>query len=282
MPTIYAHYNFGNLTVHHLSLAQREIVEGHRDCFDLGLQGPDFFFHYLLYRSNEPVKFGQDLHHMTFAEILEKIVEGRVEEARRVGRTLMSRRDAFRPRELAYLYGFAGHHTLDAAAHPYVHAEAGDDSALHFLIETDFDEAILREQGIDPWTYKYTDALPTTTEVQDAVVAIYSPWHDRVSPKQLKASVKSMRRLRAILYTPTERRARFISGAMNKLGFGDKFGTMLMVPGKEAPDQISQARTDELFRCYERAIQDYPQVLNDVDVVIEGGEPSELLKRDFN
>ena len=282
MPTIYAHYNFGQLTVPHLPPEQRSVIEAHRDSYDVGLQGPDFLFYYLLYKSKEPVRFGQDLHQLTFAEILETMVRGRTEAAEREGRVLSSRRDAFKPAELAYLYGFAGHHTLDAAAHPFVHAEAGDDTALHFAIETDFDEAILKDQGIEPWTYNLKQCLPAGSEVQEAVATVYSMWHDRVSPKELKRSVRAMRFIRNVMYTPTERRAGLLRAGMQKLGFWDPYGTMLMLPDKGSPERVSQDRTAELFRCYEQAIADYPQVMQDVDRVIEGEEPSPLLLRDFN
>lgn len=275
MPTIYAHFHLGELALPVLSREHREVIEANRDCFDLALQGPDVFFYYLGYPSRDPVHFGSDLHRMYFADIVQAIVKAREEASGKKGH------QAFTDAELAYLYGFAGHFTLDASAHPYINGEAGEDLPFHFAMETAFDEALLREQAIVPWMYKYTQCLPAGKDVQNAASAVFAAWHERVSPKQIKRAVRRMSAIRRLMYTPTQRKAKMLIRLMKALGLYQHFGTMLVLPDSPEPDEASKERTDRIWRCYEAALERYPDVLFGVDRLIAGGTVPDYFRRDF-
>ena len=48
MPSCYAHYRFGVHVLQTLPEQVQKQIEANRNLFDLGLQGPDFFFFYRL------------------------------------------------------------------------------------------------------------------------------------------------------------------------------------------------------------------------------------------
>ena len=45
MPAMYAHYVFGDEVLPQLDSSIKRIVNSHRELFNLGLQGPDFYFY---------------------------------------------------------------------------------------------------------------------------------------------------------------------------------------------------------------------------------------------
>lgn len=108
MPSIFAHYTFGAEALADFAAPMRRIVCAHRGLFDLGLQGPDFYFfdQFQALRGKHYSKTGSALHHGSCAELL-LALEG--EGGRRPTSA-----------ELAYLFGLIGHFALDSTAHPAI------------------------------------------------------------------------------------------------------------------------------------------------------------------
>ena len=96
MPAIFAHYIFGAEALADFAAPMRRIVCAHRGLFDLGLQGPDFYFfdQFQALRGKHYSKTGSALHHGSCEKLL-LALEG--EGGRRPTSA-----------ELAYLFGLIG------------------------------------------------------------------------------------------------------------------------------------------------------------------------------
>ena len=94
MPSCYAHNRFGQQAVPSVPETIRRVIEKHRQLFDLGLQGPDFFFYYRPWMDTPVRKLGHEFHYHTGREFFSRVC-----------------RELEQPREeeLAYLYGLLGH-----------------------------------------------------------------------------------------------------------------------------------------------------------------------------
>ena len=127
MPAIFAHYTFGAEALTEFTAPVRRIVCAHRGLFDLGLQGPDFYFfdQFLTLRGKHYSKTGSALHHGSCAELL-LALEG--EGGRRPTSA-----------ELAYLFGLIGHFALDSTAHPAIERWVMELTYDHHRLETEFD-----------------------------------------------------------------------------------------------------------------------------------------------
>ena len=140
MPSTYAHRIFGDAAFNRLSAETAEIVRANREFFAMGLHGPDILFYHrpLLYgRVN---RLGRNMHKEKGSRFFSD-ARSLVRESRRP--------DA----ALAYLFGFICHFTLDSLCHPYINRWEEKTGVPHVEIETEFDKALLREAGEDPWTY---------------------------------------------------------------------------------------------------------------------------------
>ena len=62
MPASYAHYRFGKLLLPQLPPQVRQTIQRFRRMYDLGLQGPDFFFYSVPFVSKTTADFGRALH----------------------------------------------------------------------------------------------------------------------------------------------------------------------------------------------------------------------------
>ena len=133
MPSCYAHYRFGDHVIPALPEQVRKIIEENRYLFDMGLQGPDFFFFYRLGRNTPVKKLGHKFHYQTGAEFFGRIC-----------RELPNPTEE----ELAYLYGLLGHYCLDSRSHPMIWSLAKEDSLLHNRMESEFERYLMSLDGI--------------------------------------------------------------------------------------------------------------------------------------
>ena len=133
MPSCYAHYRFGDRVLPDLPADVRRIIEGNRPFFDLGLQGPDFFFFYRLGKDTPVKEMGHKFHFQKGTEFFGNIY-----------REQKDLTDA----ELAYLYGLMGHYCLDSRCHPMIHRLTKEDSLLHNRMESEFERYLMNLDGI--------------------------------------------------------------------------------------------------------------------------------------
>ena len=137
MPSTYAHRRFGADVLALLPDGLRATLEQHRELYDMGLHGPDLMFYYKALQSNPVNRLGNAMHEQK-GEVFFTRARTVVENA--------PDKDA----ALAYTLGFVCHFALDSTCHPYVEAYVRESGVGHCEIETEFDNALMREDGLDP------------------------------------------------------------------------------------------------------------------------------------
>lgn len=154
MPGFTTHYLFGTQMIRYIKKDNKtqsallKSIAWHKTAFQLGLQGPDFFFYYLPSQLKKE-KPGTILHTERTAAFLNCLFRGD---------TLFKDKSS---QEIARAYaaGFLGHYILDTQMHPYVYYMSGykntsceDTYGTHIALETDIDNCLLM---------RYTGYLPS-------------------------------------------------------------------------------------------------------------------------
>lgn len=161
MPAIFAHYTFGAEALTEFTAPVRRIVCAHRGLFDLGLQGPDFYFfdQFQALRGKHYSKTGSALHHGSCEKLL-LALEG--EGGRRPTSA-----------ELAYLFGLIGHFALDSTAHPAIERWVAELAYDHHRLETEFDRYLLERRGFDPRRFALGDVIAVSRRERLLVGRLY-------------------------------------------------------------------------------------------------------------
>jgi len=109
--------------------------------FNLGNQGPDFFFHdYMGITPNSYMKFGEKLHHDKIYEIVMSLYKNCKDDDDLI----------------SYFYGYLGHYSLDSLAHQLVYydvdvllnSDKNTEIVNHFKCESVIDIHMLNKQGL--------------------------------------------------------------------------------------------------------------------------------------
>ena len=175
MPSTYAHRRFGADVFAALPAAVQAKILPYRELYDLGLHGPDLLFYYHAVRSTPVSCLGNAMHEEP----------GRVffERARQVVRSAESKNAA-----LAYALGFVCHFALDSTCHPYVEAYVRESGVSHCEIETEFDNALLREDGYDPMKFFTASHIKPSRQRAEVV----APFYEGVTVDETLAAMKGM------------------------------------------------------------------------------------------
>ena len=97
MPASYAHYRFGKQVLPTLPADVRQCIQRFRRLYDMGLQGPDFFFYYNPVMKTAVGGLGEHFHSQTGQVFFDHACKAASSEAAR-----------------AYLYGLLCHYCLDS------------------------------------------------------------------------------------------------------------------------------------------------------------------------
>ena len=129
MPSTYAHYRFGIEAIPLLSQEAQRSVGRFRQLYDVGLHGPDPFFHSNIFWHTAIGKLGSTMHELTGEEFF----------------TRACKRLRMHPSEagLSYLYGFLGHYVLDSLCHPFINQIVAEGKIGHVELESEFDRFLL-------------------------------------------------------------------------------------------------------------------------------------------
>ena len=137
MPASYAHYRFGKLLLPNLPAEVRQTIQRFRRMYDMGLQGPDFFFYYNPFLTTATRELGKVFHLQTGQVFFTTACKAATSEAAR-----------------AYLYGLLGHYCLDSVCHPFVNRLAEIGEARHIPLESEFERfLLLKDKEPSPHTF---------------------------------------------------------------------------------------------------------------------------------
>ena len=233
MPSCFAHYRFGEQLLPMLPEDIRFPVQRHRHLFDLGLQGPDFFFYYRLGKNTPVRQLAGEYHHRTGAQVFSKI-------CRELGKA--------KDEELAYLCGLLAHYCLDAVCHPIVSRVTGEDALAHNAMESEFDRFLLARCGI---SRPHAHNRGRTLRCGGKDAAVIGRFYPEVKPEQIRAAVNTMGTVLGLLTVH--------AGAKRVLALmGDPNPGLLM---HKAPDPAYSGYDPELLEGYDRAVGLYPELL---------------------
>lgn len=245
MPASYAHYRFGKQLLPSLPGPERQCIQHFRRMFDVGLQGPDFFFYYNPYMKTAVGDLGGKFHAMTGREVFTAACAAADTEAGR-----------------AYLYGLLGHYCLDSVCHPYVQKLADIGEAAHVPLESEFERfLLLKDKHPAPHTYDISKKLRLTRGECMTVARFYPP----ANGPQVAMSLKSMAFSVKFLASPNWKWREAVLKKVKPSLWEHR------VPHEENPEFALYVR--QLKDLYDRAAEKYPSLLAQLTAHMETGEP---------
>ncbi len=245
MPSSYAHYQFGTQALPTLPADIRGPLQRYRILYDLGLQGPDFFFFYKLGKDTPVHRLARNYHYRSGKEVFSKIC-----------RDLGHPTDA----ELAYLYGLLGHYSLDAACHPVVHEMTGADGLAHNAMESEFERFLMERSGVKK-PHGYNRGIHQKCgKGCDEVIARFYP---EAEPAQIREALKTMEVVLGLLTIHSAAKK-----VLQLMG-GDNPGLLM----HRAPDPAFAEHNEILLEQFNRALSRYPVLLQQLHSHMTCGEP---------
>ena len=176
MPAAFAHDLFGRLVYRKLDPGIRRAVRREKDCFYLGLFGPDILFFYRSLNDNRIVHKGFWLHEEPARVLFFHGIKAWEKEKDPEKKAAIE----------AYLLGFACHFALDHSLHEYVNHT--DDSTIftHGEIETELDRRLLVREGMTPLRADVTSHVKNTSMTRLAASRVLSESRARFSKSPTK------------------------------------------------------------------------------------------------
>lgn len=251
MPASYAHYRFGKQVLPALPSDVRQCIQRFRRMFDTGLQGPDIFAYYNPFMKNAVAELANHYHRQIGQEFFPIACAATTSEAAR-----------------AYLYGVLGHYCLDSTCHPYVQQIVDIGEATHMAFESEFERYLLSLDGVPaPHTFEMSKHLKLTRG--ECMTA--AEFYPEATGANVSHSVKMMAFCNKFCANPNRKRTEKL---LNKIkpGLSD-----CMVPDEEQEDLTLYIH--ELKAHYDRALERYPAMLEQLTACLNNGEP---LGEDFS
>lgn len=187
MPATYAHYVFGERAYRRQSGDVRELIDRHRQLYDIGLHGPDILFYYKPLKRNPVSGLGYAMHGQpakAFFAPAAKLVQENTGAAGFGGEKL----DGLREQQEAYLLGFLCHFALDCTCHGYIENKIHRSKVTHTEIETEFDRRLMVNAGLDP--QKFFAAGHIVPSNQNA--AVIAPFFPGVGEARVEKALRSL------------------------------------------------------------------------------------------
>lgn len=245
MPAFYAHYRLGRLALPELPGDVRQSIQRFRRLYDMGLQGPDFFFYHNPFFSTAARDLGHKFHCQTGQEFFAQACTQATSEAARV-----------------YLYGLLGHYCLDSLCHPFINKMEADGLAVHSPLESEFERYLLELDGKSPaHTQEFHKRIKLTRGECVTVSGFFPP----AAPGAVWQAVKFMALYTRFLNQKNRDRAekllKFIKPSLQDH----------LIPLE--PDPAYLRMDSELLARFNRGMKNYPQMLQQLTACLQNGEP---------
>ena len=267
MPAVYAHKRFGDLVFEALPLRFQEAFEPYKDCFLLGLVGPDIFFYHKPFKANETRKRALQLHYDSgkefFISAAKKICSQAVEN--------------FENTPLAaYTAGFICHFTLDNACHPRVY-ELEDTGVSHGRIESEFDKHILRKEGKRVFGENHSKHLKATRQTITASATILD-----AKESELNRCVRTLKLINGGFACRYVFVHKLVHALLKKLNMEKKFGGMLFHHEDETGClTINDGLYQDMVDGIPVAVQSICEFFNHIETTARTGAIDNIFDRDY-
>lgn len=196
MPATYTHAVYGEMVLEALDEKTRALIEKHRDCYDIGLSGPDILFFYQPLKDNPVKAHGYQMHE----EAARPFFEGS-------RKTILQSKDS--EAALVYILGFINHFVLDSQCHPLINRISRETWISHSELESELDALLMRERGLDPIKTKVTLHL----HPDQHNCAVIAPFFN-VTEKEIKSALVSMKRFLNLFVAPSSLKRQIIFTGM--------------------------------------------------------------------
>lgn len=244
MPASYAHYRFGKLLLPNLPPDVRQCIQRFRRMYDMGLQGPDFFFFYNPFVKTATRQLGSTFHRQTGQEFFLVACKAATSDAAK-----------------AYLYGLLGHYCLDSICHPFVNQLVKIGEARHIPLESEFERFLLLQDGeVSPETFDMSKYFKLTRGECMSVAAFYPG----STGGKVFQSIRFMALFTKFLAHPNRTRQTKILKKLNPRLCDH------MIPTEESDDLAPYVR--ELQELFEQALAQYPQLLSQLQHHLQAGK----------
>ena len=213
MPGFLTHFLAAHSLKNKLPSKEQALITAHERLFNLGAQGPDFFFYYFTGAFSKKTRgFGSVMHDSNFGPLIACMADyARENEG-------MDATAVF-----AYTIGLIMHYCLDSTAHPYVYARTfsksssvNKNSADHRGFETRIDIQSLKHfQGKRPGDYNQRELIEAgsgelcyaANALSRAILKMYGR---DISPKAIRRAMGQMIIFTGLLQSKTGRRKRWM------------------------------------------------------------------------
>lgn len=233
MPANYAHYRFGKKVYRELNESLTKIIRENMNIFFIGLHGPDILFYNNIIKSNRITRMGHGLH--------DAIASGFFMNAKKVI-CESEEHDA----ALAYTLGFICHFVLDSECHGFIEYKKRNSSMTHSRIETELERSLMISEGKDPHTYDTLGHI----EINDRDTEIISEFFRTVDEKEIKRSLKNMKKVSRFLICRNRFKLAMIKTVMFFSGDYNEYKDLIM---RKNPDDNCIESTFELRKRYKNA-----------------------------
>ena len=257
MPSTYAHYRFGTEAVRLLSKEAQLAVARFRSLYDVGLHGPDIFFHYNIFWHTAVGDLGNSMHRMTGQEFFSQACK----------------RQRMHPSEagMAYLYGFLGHYALDSVCHPFINGIAEQGEIGHVELESEFDRFLLDvDHKVPPHRQDLSKHIHLTRS--ECVTASYLL--PPTTPGNIHRATRNMALNVHLLSTVNPA---LTAKALAHMGKDIRDQQM-----PQQPNQNCAYLDGDLHRLYRQALERYPILVQQMEAHIRDRSPlGEEFSKDF-
>ena len=231
MPSTYAHRRFGANVLDHLPPELGEPLSRNRPLYDIGLHGPDLLFYYHAAKSNPVSALGNAMHERPGREFFD--------HAHTVVRQAPDREAA-----LAYALGFVCHFALDSTCHPFVEQYTRQSGVTHCEIETEFDNLLMRRDGLDPLKF-FTASHIQPTEPNARVIAPF--YAEQITPEITLDALKGMISVHKLLQASNPVKRWVVLTGMKVVGKYDGLHGLVANPQPNPQCTESSHRLEELY-----------------------------------
>ena len=232
MPAIFAHDLFGRKVFSELDQEIKQMIRKEKDCFYLGLQGPDVLFFYRPLAKNPINQKGYRYHERPAMEIFAH------------GLQVMRQMEDEKERNAiqAYLLGMSCHFALDHSLHGTVNRLEKETGFTHAQIETELDRRLLQREEMEP-VRAYTACHLKNTEITRLAVMHVLKEEEHA----VKEAIFSFKTITRIFINSGEVFKKLIGVIMKAAGCHDKYYGMVM---KQKPETGLKESTDKLEKQF--------------------------------
>lgn len=251
MPSIYAHYRFGQEIFELLPEELKTITAKYRDLFNIGLQGPDLLFFYQPVFHNYVNRLGYQIHDWKGRKFFQPAAR-------------IIRNSSKPERLLAYICGVVCHYALDVTCHPYVDSLVSGKHLNHCAIEGSFERTLIVEDHL-PLNALVTGFLIPTKQNASIIAQFYG----HTTAKQILSAIRCMKWLNDGLRMKDNLLKKGIFVFLRLIGKYDNISGMVITP-KPLPEFAESDK--ELRKLYEIAKPKAIVMMKELLTSIESGQ----------